>query len=1014
MKKNNKICLAILLCVLLIAVVVMAACSKPYTLTFDTNGGTEIAPIPFGKGQKITVPTTTKEYFTFDGWYADAQFTTQFDQFNKMPDNDVTVYAKWISGESGKIIFNTNGGSAVEDLTGAVGQTVSRPADPTKEGYVFGGWYMDAECTSLYVFGTMQRGTLTLYAKWSKDGNYNYVTYILNGVSTVIPVLRNSNAVIPAQNDDVECSWYTDDEYTTEYNFNLSVNTDLKLYGIKYSKGLAFSGDTVTSYSGNSSEIFVPEKYNGQWISTIGASAFSANNSINYVNLPQTVVTIEDAAFYKCEYLVKINVFGRPDDATDDAQLISSVGKYAFADCVRMVSAIDLSGVTVLSESAFANCGFLDEVELGNSMEEIGANAFINCTSLTSIKLPDSVQSIGDYAFANSAIATLTVPASLAHFGKGVVKGCDNLASVVGGNTVYVVDSNKGTLSTSDTLHLYFTCEANQHVETYELPANYEHIAPYAFYGNVTIKQLDVSNSVSPLDKGSLEGMKSLETLKVRDLDSNNGYLAYWFGASTAQSNGSSGLYVPNSLREVTFTNYSATEVGDYAFYGCTGLSSINGINNITSVGEYAYGYTAITSYNVASGVTNIDKTAFRGVRTLQEITVDSGNANYSAYDGALYDLSGDKLIYVPENKTNIAFAETASEICEGAMYRSCITNLTVPQSIVKIGFGAFENMTSLRSLSVPYIGDGGNNTYMLYVFGALIEESENGNKIITAQKCPASLTSITITGNVSEIPEDAFIYCSTVSHIDCGNEYTSIGAAAFYGTALTSIIIPDSVQTIGNSAFYNCADATSIVIGKGVEKIEAWAFAMLSSLKSVVFEEGQQDLVIGDYAFFAPISTRTSNGATYVSASYSRLEEIKFSNNVVSIGKEAFRFVGYYGSLGNNPSYTYFNVSFDVENSRLETIGEYAFQYSGISSVVLPNSIKNIGDLAFAYCSVLGSITIYKQPTDRKDIPALGNNVIYNSFNVRIYVPKNSLALYKGEWMSLGLADCIEAIKEA
>lgn len=1023
MKRNSKICLALALSVLLVVALACAACQGgKYKLTFETNGGEAIQPISFNKGAKITPPTATKAYFTFVGWYEDEKLTTPFEQFGKMPDRDVTVYAKWTPSESGKIIFQSNGGSEVEEITGIVGQTVTQPANPTKEGYVFAGWYRDANLENLYVFGTFESGTTTLYAKWSKDtASYKYVTFVLDGATTEVPVIIGHKVAEPTQNQDVECVWYEDDGFTTEYDFDLEVNADLTLYGLRYSKGLAFDGGAVVGYDGSSNQIFVPSKHNGATITTIGQGAFAANTSINYVLLPETVTTVEQTAFYGCEYLVNVNVTSH----------VTEIGKLAFANCFRMTAEIDLGGLTVLGDNAFANCSFLTSVHFGNKLVQIGESAFANCTMLEKADLADSVETISDFAFANSGITSLKVPASLSAWGKGVVKGCSNLTTLSGGNANFVLDTQKGTLTNDSRLVLYYETEGNKQIDTFTL-AQDASIEPYAFFGNTTVKHLDASNSAQALSLASLEGIKALQTLKARDLDANNPYLAYWFGAATAQSNTSGGLYVLESLQKVQFTAYSSSEIADYAFYGCNGLATVEGVENATQIGNFAFAYTAVSSFKVESGVQSVAPTAFYRAAKLTDITVDENNANYLSHDGALYGKTdGLKLLYVPETKTSIEFATGTTEIGEGALYHSQIAELTVPTSVEKIGFGAFDGMGSLRKLTVPFIGGSADdNTYMLYVFGAEVTTSSNGAPTSSLDKCPGMLESITISGKVTSIPDFAFAFCSTVSEIACGNDYDSIGIGAFCGTAITSVTVPDTVTTVAEYAYYTCEDVEKIVVGSSVTSIGKWAFAGIEAVTSIVFKEGESDLTIGEAAFLA-YSYLDSSRQLYAS---SELSELKLSNNVVSIGRNAFAYVGCDGLIGNGNTLlvnspatkTFLDVVFDVEHSRLTELGDEAFVASGVYTVVLPASLQTIGNGAFAVCAALSKVTIgsekceatalvnigdeafagatrlesftlYKSAASANDVPILGSGALSN---VTVYVPQGSGRWYRSKWL--------------
>lgn len=1048
MSKNRKLCLVILsLCLLLVAILALTACDKTYyTLTFYTNGGADVKPMQFQKGSSVNAPIPTKAYFTFDGWYADEEFVTPFEQFDSMPDHDVTVYAKWIAGESSKITFETNGGSAVAALTGVVGQSVTPPQSPTKYGYSFGGWYSDENLTSMYVFGTYPSDNITLYAKWSKDANFNYVTYVLNGVATEVPTPVATQAVAPALGDDVVCVWYTDESFTTAYNFSATVNADTTLYGLMYSKGLAFDGATIVGYEGSGDQIFIPEKYDGQLITTIGAGAF-ANMSIKYVTLPKTVTQIGEAAFYKCEYLLDINVTAS----------VTTIGKFAFADCSRLASTVDLSGVNIIYSNTFANCAAISQVVFGEQLTEIGENAFINCASLTQANLSDSVNSIYSYAFANSGITSLTIPTSLTQWGTGVVKGC-NIKSVTGGNSSFTLDTDNGTLMNGSTLLLYFETETNKQDSLYVLPPRITNVAPFAFYGNRNIEELDVSASISqPLSQYSLAGMQALSTLTVKDFDANHPFLAYWFGANEALDNTAIGLLIPSSLTAITFTNYQASEVADYAFYGANGLQSVDGIDNVSKIGKFAYAYTAFNSYRIGSSVSSFDNTAFRGVGTLQAISVEDNNATYSVFDDALYNKNGEKLIYVPEGKTDIVFTNSVREIVAGAMANSKVGQMTVPDSVETIGYGAFQNMNRLSSLTVPFIGGSADsNRYMLYVFGATITTEGNGSPKLKTGNCPASLKSITVTSALTAVPANAFAFCSNVATINLKGEYSSIESGAFAQTALTEVVISDEVTTVGNYAYYNCDSIVSVVVGKGATSIGDLAFASCVSLQSIVFEEGNGDLSIGRGAFLA--ENETSNGVTTV---YSNVQELVLSNNIVSIGQSAFSYVGVNGTLsyqdanGNvvegEAEYAYFEIIFDVEHSRLQTIDKSAFGVSGIYKLVLPASIQSIGTIAFGGCDVLSQVTIgsadhmatqltfigggafsesptlrsftlYKSVSSESEVPTLGDgtdlfNTPYGVFTLtstQIYVPADSVDYYKAAWNTTlnSLADYIVAIR--
>ncbi len=140
-----------------------------YTITFNTDGGTEIAPITADYGTAITKPADpTKTGYTFGGWSVNIPTT--------MPAEDMTITALWNVNRY-TVTFNTNGGTAIESVTADYGTPIAKPADPTKRGYTFKGW--DAEIPA-----TVPAENVTINAKW--EINTYTITYINPNGSYVV------------------------------------------------------------------------------------------------------------------------------------------------------------------------------------------------------------------------------------------------------------------------------------------------------------------------------------------------------------------------------------------------------------------------------------------------------------------------------------------------------------------------------------------------------------------------------------------------------------------------------------------------------------------------------------------------------------------------------------------------------------------------------------------------------------------------------------------------------------
>ena len=155
-----------------------------YTITFDTNGGSEIAPITQDYGTAITAPADpTREGYTFIGW--DKEIPTT------MPAENMTVTAQWEINQY-TITFDTNGGSEIAPITQDYGTAITAPADPTREGYTFIGW--DKEIPT-----TMPAENMTVTAQW--EINQYTITFDTNGGSEIAPITQDYGTAITAPAD---------------------------------------------------------------------------------------------------------------------------------------------------------------------------------------------------------------------------------------------------------------------------------------------------------------------------------------------------------------------------------------------------------------------------------------------------------------------------------------------------------------------------------------------------------------------------------------------------------------------------------------------------------------------------------------------------------------------------------------------------------------------------------------------------------------------------------------------
>ncbi len=681
-----------------------------------------------------------------------------------------------------------------------------------------------------------------------------------NGVEEV--VAENNGEEIVDENDDVVLA--ADQTSETSFEFDSSTGTITRFVGNETDVVIPdkIGGVSVTAIGDNTfwncdelTNIIIPQS-----ITSIGNEAFSECDGLTNVNIPNSVISIGKGAFWSCDNLADLVVSSDNEYySSENGVLFDKDGTKLIqypAGKAEKEYVIPNSVVTI-DDDAFYCCFNLTSVTVPNSVVSIGANAFYSCSGITSLQIPNSVTSIGDFAFVGCknlteiTIAndnknyisengvlfnkektkliqypigkteeTYIIPNSVTSVAGGAFAFCDNITSVTIPSSVVDIDAATfvgGPLDSCDNLTLQVY--SGSYAESYAKENNIK----YKIIGEVPVTPS--SSFKFDSSTGTITKFIGTETDVV---------IPEKIDGVSVTAIGENAFSFKNNLKTVIISN-GVRNIGKNAFIQCENLINIEIPSSVTSIEVGAFqNCSNLTSIEIPSSVTSIGINVFFGDSKLLEINTSEENKNYNSENGILFNKTKTELIKYPEGKSgnNYVIPSSVTTISNYA-FSKCkeLTNIIISDNVTNIGDKAFsycENLTSLMlNNNVESIGE--------RVFSGCCKLTKID---VSAQnKNYSSENGVLFNKQKTELikyPEG-----KAESDYKLPNGLLTIGSYSFENCInLKNVTIPDGVTSIGVWAFGECTNLANVIIPRSVTSIEEGAFDICNDLTLKVYSD--------------------------------------------------------------------------------------------------------------------------------------------------------------------------------
>ena len=707
-----------------------------------------------------------------------------------------------------------------------------------------------------------------------------------------------------------------------------------------------------------------------QGVTTVGTSAFEECFGLTSVKVPASVTVMESGAFGNCNALSTVyiddmsawcnvdfeNNLANPlcngadlyvgDMLVSDLTIPDDIDMVKFATfygCKSITSLTIPANVWGISRVAFKNCISLEKVNMANSVTYLSDRVFQNCASLTDVRISTGIEEIYEYTFADCcSLENISIPSNVKNIYSYAFNNCTSLAKVYSMAKTPPSIYSQTFNGASSTATLYIPAgsrEAYQSVSAWNEFAQIEELELSTLYEGVNYNVLSIEDRACEVT---------------------------FSGATYDEVSGeySGSVVIPEKVT-IAGVEYTVTAIGDYAFFNCPDLVSVDLPNTVTVIGAEAFSLCYdLADMTIPNSVETISSQAFSGCSSLKKMSIPSNvkEIGYLAISSCYIDsitVAADNKVYDSRDNCN-AIIETATN----KLIMGC-ANSVIPESVVSIADYAFWNCYELVKMEIP----------------------ENVTTIgVRAFAYSYSLSNVTICGDDVSIDELAFMGCSGLTRIVFRTTNPPVMDANTFEDAAYSaatLYVPAEAE----ESFKSASHWNNFENIEGYDRTYDMCFEVLSDVSMTALIKSY----IGDASFVSIPDVVEMDGKSYnvttvgaesfmdnqtlerlfVPASIVKFEPDAFSGcenlkavDVADLSKWCS--IGF-ANIESNPLYNiagfYLNGELITElqiPADVEGIKDYAFSgCSSIETLTMPDGIISVGSGSFRNCSNLSSITI-------------------------------------------------------